>query len=232
MSVSDSKKSEYSENIMDPENDSQKDPVTVSEKIPENETIDAIYSKCLELGQKYIYMLDDPEEIKTNNGLFVGMLKYIYRFYLIDLLGNTHNVNNRYDFKLLDRLFYIYTDLVYKYKHNKRATIIEFSIFVSISRDTLYNAALGLSKKLTPEETCMVKKWFNECENTLTNNSSVFDMFLLKSHPVYRYNDNLAPVPLTDQGRQLAINELPDLSCQNAISDKQTDVVKQDNANK
>ena len=68
-----------------------------------------------------------------------------------------------------------------------------------------------MSRKLSADEVDMVKKWFTECENSLTNNSSVFDMFLLKSHPVYRYNDNLAPVPISGQGSIMALNELPDL---------------------
>lgn len=186
---------------------------------PAPDVVDNIESRCLELAREYINTLDDPEEIKSNNGLFVGMLKYIYRHYLIDLLKNNNNSANRYDFKLLDRMFYIYTDLVYRYKQNKRATIIEFSIFTSINRDTLYNAALGLTRKLSDIDTNTVKKWFNECENSLTNNSSVFDMFLLKSHPVYRYNDNLAPVPIESQSALLSIEQLPDLGSNAAIID-------------
>ena len=44
---------------------------------PAPDVVDNIESRCLELAREYINTLDDPEEIKSNNGLFVGMLKYI-----------------------------------------------------------------------------------------------------------------------------------------------------------
>lgn len=194
-----------------PEKTQEKTPARDRETLPAPDVVNDLEFNCYEIAQNYINSLDDPGEIKDNNGLFVGMLKEIYNKYLVYVLANNNGVNNRYDFNILDRIFNIYTSLVYKYKQNKRATILEFSIFANVSRDTLYNAALGNTKKLSHIETNMVKKWFTECENTLTNNSSVFDMFLLKSHPVYRYNDNLAPVPISDQGSILALNELPDL---------------------
>ena len=37
----------------------------------------------------------------------------------------------------------------------------------------------------------------------------MFEIFLLKSQ--YRYNDNLAPVPIESQGAVLSAGELPDL---------------------
>ena len=68
---------------------------------------------------------------------------------------------------------------------------------------------MGFNKSVTPATISKVKKWYTECENQLTNGSSVFEIFLLKSQ--YRYNDNLAPVPIESQGPALIASELPDL---------------------
>ena len=114
--------------------------------------------------------------------------------------------------KILNKIFYIYTSLVYKYKQNKRPSILEFTLFVNINRQTIYNVLNGANKNVTPETIDNVKKWFTECENMLANGSSVFEIFLLKSQ--YRYNDNLAPIPIESQGPALIASELPDLSIQ------------------
>ena len=88
------------------------------------EVLDKHEVEILSLVEDYKNTLDDPEELKENNGLFVDMLKYIYKHYIRFILDNDTNVNaNRYDYKLLDNLFNIYTDLVYRYKKNKRPLI-------------------------------------------------------------------------------------------------------------
>ena len=79
-----------------------------------------------------------------------------------------------------------------------------------MDRQTLYNVLHGATKNVTPGTVGMIKSWFTECENQLTNGSSVFEIFLLKSQ--YRYNDNLSPIPIESQGPALGINELPDLN--------------------
>lgn len=189
---------------------------------PAADVVDNLAATCNEIALEYINGLDDPDEIKQNNGLFVGMLKYIYDQYLGVIIGNKDNTYIQYDYYLLDKIFKIYSNLVYQYKQNKRCSILEFSLFVSMDRTTLYNAAYGLTKKLTAQETQLVKKWYSECENTLTNGNGVFEIFLLKSQ--YRYNDNLAPIPIQDQGPALAVNELPDLGTDKpALSDSKTD---------
>ena len=181
---------------------------------PENpEVVDNIRFICFDLAEEYIKQLDNPEDIYTNNGLFVDMLKYIYNHYIGDILNNkTNTTYHRYNFRLLDIIFYTYTSLVYKYKQNNRPNILEFSLFTHVDRLTLYNASNGLTKKLTNDDINMVKRWFQECENQLTNGSSVFEIFLLKSQ--YHYNDNLSAIPLENQGAALSVNELPDLGLQ------------------
>lgn len=176
------------------------------------DVVDIIRENCFEIATEYINDLEDPEEIKTNNGLFVDMIKHIYKSYLGDIIGNNKNNSHgyRYDYNLLDNIFYIYTSLVYKYKYNKRPSILEFTLFINCNRQTLYNVINGFTKNVTPEIIDKVKRWYTECENQLTNGGSVFEIFLLKSQ--YRYNDNLAPVPIENQGGIISAGELPDLS--------------------
>ena len=180
-------------------------------KDPAPDVADVLNTNIYELVEKYINELKDPNEIYINNGLFVDMLKYIYKYYLGPaVLKNNRGTGNRYDYILLDNIFSIYTELVYKYKQNKRPSILEFTLFTHTDRQILYNAAAGLTKKLTQLEIDNVKRWFTECENQLTNGGSVFEIFLLKSQ--YRYNDNLAPIPIQNQGAILSAGELPDLN--------------------
>lgn len=187
------------------------------------EVVDGLEMSLFETAQEYIDKLDDPEEIYKNNGLFVDMLKYIYKYNLVYVLKNDQGSANRYDYNLLDKVFNIYTSLVYKYKQNKRPSILEFSIFTHVSTESLYESLRGQKDKLTKQDVDNVKRWVKECENSLTNTDSVFSIFLLKSK--YGYNDNLGTVPYENQGPALIASELPDLStCQNAtIEDKSKD---------
>lgn len=193
------------------ENKNQKDVKKTPDILPAPDVVDVLRENCFQIAREYITGLDNPEDIYNNNGLFVDMLKYIYYSYVGDVLNNkTNSTGHRYNYKELDNLFNIYTSLVYKYKQNKRPSILEFSIFINIDRNTLYNIAAGNYKKASPDDINNVKRWFSECENSLTNGGSVFEIFLLKSQ--YRYNDNLAPVPIESQGAVLSAGELPDLS--------------------
>ena len=187
--------------------------------IPDVGVVDGLKVAVDEVAQEYINNLENPAEIYENNGLFVDMIKYIYKVYIGDVIGNNkkNTYGFKYDYDLLDKIFDIYTSLVYKYKQNKRPSILEFCLFVNISRQAIYNIIHNGNKQVTPAQVDRVKSWFLECENQLTNGSSVFEIFLLKSQ--YRYNDNLSPVPIESRGPALIASELPDLStCQNAIS--------------
>lgn len=210
------------DNNQDREKDNKKTP----DIMPAPDVVDMLRENCFQLARDYINNLDDPEEIYNNNGLFVDMLKYIYYSYIGDVLNNKSNSTGvRYDYKLLNKLFYIYTSLVYKYKQNKRPSILEYSLFVNIDTHIFYNIANGLYKKATSEDIHNIKMWFKECENQLTNGSSVFEIFLLKSQ--YRYNDNLAPVPIESQGPALSAGELPDLSIAKIANKSENDHKKE-----
>lgn len=177
----------------------------------QNQVVNKLEADIAELVEQYIQTLDDPAELKENNGLFVDMLKYIYKHYIRFILDNDTNKGaNRYDYKLLDDLFNIYTELVYKYKKNKRPLISEYCLFIHISDDTLYNIRYSRNDKVTQADRDNVKRWYMECQNALKNGGSVFEIFLLKA--CYGLNDNLAAIPIEAQGQALSINQLPDLT--------------------
>ena len=169
-----------------------------------------IESHVFELVEQYINALDNPDEIYNNNGLFVDMLKYIYKYYISALLGNNNSYGNRYDYKVLDELFSIYTTLVYRYKKNNRPLISEYCIFTHVSENTLDRIRCGSVKKISDGDIENVKRWFTECKNALANGSNVFEIFLLKA--CYGLNDNLAPIPIDIQNVALSAKNLPDLS--------------------
>lgn len=179
------------------------------------DVVSDIESHVQELVEKYISELDHPEDIYDNNGLFVDMLKYIYRYYVIVLLNNGEYKDVlRYDYKVLNDLFSIYTSLVYRYKKNKQPYINEFCIFVNIDRTMLYRIRQGDIKKATSTDISNVKRWFQECEQGLLNTDSIGSIFRLKS--MFNYNDNLAPVPIEMQNQVLNANQLPDLSAKSS----------------
>ena len=204
------------------------DKITVSDTAAPD-IVDGLEMAINDVAIEYINNLDNPDEIYENNGLFVGMLKYIYRQYVFSILRNNKGVNNRYDYKLLDNLFNIYTDLVYRYKKNKQPYINEFCIFLNLNRDNLYNIRYGNVKKATPDDIQSVKRWFVECEQGLLNTDSVGAIFRLKS--MFNYNDNLAPVPIGLQAAALTADQLPDFKqlniAKNALPDNKTDNKKQ-----
>lgn len=82
------------------------------------------------LADEYIDTLNDQERIYNASGnTFTGMIKYICR--------NTDFTDRKYtDIHFLDRIWDIYTDLVYKY--NQKPTIEEFALLVGISREIIY----------------------------------------------------------------------------------------------
>lgn len=88
--------------------------------------VDQMYS----LADEYIDTLNDPERIYNVSGnTFTGMIKYIGR--------NMDFTDRKYtDIHFLDRIWDIYTDLVYKY--NQKPTIEEFCILTGISREVIY----------------------------------------------------------------------------------------------
>lgn len=119
-----------------------------------------------------MYMLADdyinslPEERRDNiynttGNTFTGLIKYINRHinFSRDILADINILNNIWD---------IYTDLVYKY--NQKPTIMEYCILIGINTDTIYSWLNGETRandyceKLGSSRSDTIKKWQNECK--------------------------------------------------------------------
>lgn len=118
-------------------------------------------NSILILADEYEKSLHDPDELyKPNNNLFTGLIKYINK-----------RVNfNRcilQDINILNDIWEIYTDLVYRY--NQKPTIEEYALLIGIHRDTIYSWANGeyrntdICEKLNLSRPDTIKKWQEEC---------------------------------------------------------------------
>ena len=111
---------------------------------------------------EYINSLKDTDSIYTpNSNQFTGMIKYINR--------NMRFTRDIYaDINLLNDIWDIYTDLVYKY--NQKPTIEEYCLLIGISRETIYSWLRGeyrnddICEKLGTSRSDTVKKWQEECK--------------------------------------------------------------------
>lgn len=84
-----------------------------------------------ELTDEYISTLMHPEDIEKSN-TFTGLIKYINRKYLRDYKSTICA-----DINILNNIWELYVELVYKY--NQKPTIEEFAILIGVSRTTLYD---------------------------------------------------------------------------------------------
>lgn len=111
---------------------------------------------------EYISRLPDPAELsKPTGNTFTGLIKYINR-----------NINFSRsileDINILNDIWGIYTDLVYKY--NQKPTIEEYALLIGVSRDTIYTWLNGeyrnsdICIKLGSSRSDTVKKWSEECK--------------------------------------------------------------------
>ena len=111
---------------------------------------------------EYITTLRDPEVIYNSAGnAFTGLIKYI----------NRHMKFNKTiyaDIDLLNDIWDIYTDLVYKY--NQKPTIEEYALLIGITRETLYSWMRGeyrsydICENLSLSRSDTIKKWQEECK--------------------------------------------------------------------
>lgn len=145
-------------------------------------------SNMCRLADEYVDNLADPAAITDNTTLFNGMIKYI------NVKWFRYNKPNYDDIELLNNIWDIYTGLCYKY--NKYPTVIEFSLLVGISKDTidkwknentrkyiyydednniikdiesyrLNHTGKEIRQELSTSHADAVKKWLGECENNL-----------------------------------------------------------------
>ncbi len=181
-------------------------------------------NKILELADDYINDLDNPDEIKNNNNLFNGLIKYISVNYF------KNNPVDYSDIEYIDSIWDLYTSLCYKY--NKSPTIIEFCLMINISRDTVWDWKKNNTRaykyytingelikdfpswrmnhpkdeyrqELSTTHCDTVKKWLAECEQALyrgaTEKNSVGCIFALKAN--YGYTET-APIPTVNTHQQ------------------------------
>lgn len=121
-------------------------------------------NRIYELADEYINRLPDASAVSTpNSNCFTGMIKYINRN-----MGFTKDIYA--DLNLLNDIWDIYTDLVYKYM--QKPTIEEYALLIGISRETLYSWMNGITRvndnevcyKLGSSRSDTVKKWQEECK--------------------------------------------------------------------
>jgi len=200
------------------------DEITTEER--EQLTPDVIYKNNIyalvdDVKQEPQFINKSDEELKDNKAFFSVLIDYIYNNYIGDLLGNKRGKVVVYDIDLVNDLFNIYIDLVYKYKWNNKPFIVEFSTFTGINNDTIYGWLNGEYKGLledansrqdaTRHRSEIVQKWINICERELLNgNDTIRDIFILKAKHGYRDNNN--EVNITVNHKQIITSEnLPNL---------------------
>lgn len=111
---------------------------------------------------EYIDTLKDPDSIYNSTGnTFTGLIKYINRN-----MGFTKEIYA--DINILNNIWEIYTELVYKY--NQKPTIEEYALLIGANRDTLYSWMKGeyrsgdICEKLGSSRPDTIKKWQEECK--------------------------------------------------------------------
>lgn len=108
---------------------------------------------------EYISTLRNADDIYSSN-VFTGLIKYIKR-------NVKFNKDIYDDIDILNNIWEVYTELVYKYNH--KPTIEEFSILIGIHRDTIYSWMKGETRKddysveLGTSRSDTIKKWQDEC---------------------------------------------------------------------
>ncbi len=86
----------------------------------------------------YIDTLHDKDSIYNSTGhTFTGMIKYINRH-----MEFTKDIYA--DINILNNIWEVYTELVYKY--NQKPTIEEYALLIGVSRDTIYQWLNGTSR--------------------------------------------------------------------------------------
>lgn len=159
---------------------------------------------------EYINRLPDSSMIYKST-VFAGMLKYIYRQCIRDIIETDRNNNtlkrNENNYKLLDDIFnniYIYLCSLY----NIVPSIIQFCVLVDIDNTTVSDLRKGKYRtngmEANPANSQTVQKWYAVCESMLlskaTNESSIGSIFALKAN--YGYRDNVTQLEITNQQEQ------------------------------
>lgn len=103
----------------------------MSNTVVAENNVEVYENRIMELADEYIDTLANREDIYNSN-TFTGLVKYINRKYL---RANKNTICA--DINILNNIWELYTELVYKY--NQKPTIEEFAILIGISRTTVYD---------------------------------------------------------------------------------------------
>lgn len=178
---------------------------------------------------QYIDTLRDKDAIyNTSGNVFTGMIKYINRH-----MGFNKSIYA--DINLLNNIWEIYTELVYKY--NQKPTIEEYALLIGVNRDTIYSWMNGekrgtiyrdkdgnviddfftwnnshrgepYTQELSTTRADTIKKWQEECRLGRYKSAAtgnVGGIFLCKAV------DGMvetAPVPVENQAQRETIEEI------------------------
>lgn len=163
--------------------------------------IEIYTDKMFYYADEYIDTLRDKDSIYNTVGhTFTGMIKYI----------NRHMRFNKdvicADINILNDIWEIYTELVYKY--NQKPTIEEYALLIGVNRDTVYAWMKGeyrstdICEKLGTSRPDTIKKWQEECKlgrYKSAASGNVGGIFLCKAV------DGMvetAPIPVQNQAQQ------------------------------
>ena len=182
--------------------------ITMSDNniIVSDEGVEVYYNNIVMYADEYISTLRDKDVIyNTSGNAFTGMIKYINRH-----MGFTKDIYA--DINILNDIWDIYTELVYKY--NQKPTIEEYALLIGVSRETLYSWMRGeyrstdICEKLGSSRSDTVKKWQEECKlgrykSAATGN--VGGIFLCKAVDGMA---ETAPVQIENQAQRQSIEEI------------------------
>lgn len=94
-----------------------------------NNGVEVYTDNMIYFADEYISTLRNPDDIYTSS-VFTGLIKYIRR--------NVNFDKSIYDdIDILNNIWEVYTELVYKYM--QKPTIEEFSLLIGVHRDTIYS---------------------------------------------------------------------------------------------
>ena len=194
----------------------------MSNTIISNDGIEVYPDDILIYADEYIDTLRDKDIIyNTSGNVFTGMIKYINRH-----MGFNKSIYA--DINILNDIWEIYTELVYKY--NQKPIIEEYALLIGISRETLYSWMRGeyrntdICEKLGSSRSDTIKKWQEECKvgrykSAATGN--VGGIFLCKAV------DGMvetAPVQIENQAQRQSIEEIQERYKLERKDDKNQDV--------
>lgn len=165
---------------------------------------------------EYISTLYNPELLQKNVQCFNGLLDYIFRHKLNNIIGNP----KRYDITLLDTIFSnIYVPLCYMYGYT--VNVLYYCILVHIDYDHITDIVHGVYRNngniVNKELQNVIKKWFKAQEASLTGQAvqgnGVGAIFALKA--MHQWQDTqTVQIQAAEPAQQLTVDELEQIAQQ------------------